>query len=142
MLQISSATELLRFPEPKNPRVVLEQQNNRNLVYRSSANRKTRHTHFPEGLQDFKADFPTSTSRKRPILTTPFPFQQLMTKETPHPALIQTPILEQAVERVYLVNMAIRLHVDPRPSQATSQQIGPPGSVVAAMVIQALNLQA
>jgi hypothetical protein len=88
VLHTSSATELLQFPEPKNPRLVLEQQNNRNLVCRSPANRKTRHIHFPEGLQDFKA------SRKRPILTTQFPFQQLMTRETPHPALIQTPILE------------------------------------------------
>jgi hypothetical protein len=94
VLHISSATELLRLPEQENPGLVLEQQNNRNLACRSPASRKTRRIYFPEGLQDFRVNFPTSASRKRPTLTTPFPFQQLMTRETPRPALILTPILE------------------------------------------------
>jgi hypothetical protein len=94
VLRTSSATELLRLPEQENPGVVLEQQNNRNLVHRSPASKKTLHIYFPEGLQDFRVDFPTSASRKRPTLTALFPFQQLMTGKTPRPALIETPILE------------------------------------------------
>jgi hypothetical protein len=101
VLHTSSATELLQFPEPKNPRLVLGQQNNRNLVRRSPASRKTRHIYFPEGLQDFRVDFRTSAPRKRPwlpalnmrALTTPLPVQQLMTRETPRLALTEMAIL-------------------------------------------------
>ena len=87
VLHNSSVTELQQFPELRNPRLVLEHQNNRNLAHKSPASRENRHIYFPEGLQDFRVNFWTPASRVRPwlpalnmrTLTATLPFQQLMT---------------------------------------------------------------